>query len=134
MYWTEELFHVKKPIIAMCHLRALPGDPYYDKGNGMKAVVEQARAELRALQDGGVDAVMFSNEFSLPYLTDVKDITVASMARVIGELMDGSLRRECAVGPEKVARPCHGGGCELRARDLYRPLCQRFRPLEHQLR
>ncbi len=54
----------------------------------MKAVVEQARAELRALQDGGVDAVMFSNEFSLPYLTDVKDITVASMARVIGELMD----------------------------------------------
>lgn len=26
MYWTEELFHVKKPIIAMCHLRALPGD------------------------------------------------------------------------------------------------------------
>ena len=43
MYWTEELFHVKKPIIAMCHLRALPGDPYYDKGNGMKAVVEQAR-------------------------------------------------------------------------------------------
>ena len=55
MYWTEELFHVKKPIIAMCHLRALPGDPYYDKGNGMKAVVEQARAELRALQDGGVD-------------------------------------------------------------------------------
>ena len=88
MYWTEELFHVKKPIIAMCHLRALPGDPYYDKGNGMKAVVEQARAELRALQDGGVDAVMFSNEFSLPYLTDVKDITVASMARVIGELMD----------------------------------------------
>ena len=59
MYWTEELFHVKKPIIAMCHLRALPGDPYYDKGNGMKAVVEQARAELRALQDGGVDAVTY---------------------------------------------------------------------------
>lgn len=88
MYWTEELFHVKKPIIAMCHLRELPGDPYYDKDNGMKQVITKAREELLALQDGGVDAIMFSNEFSLPYLTDVKDITVASMARVIGELMD----------------------------------------------
>lgn len=34
--WLEELFGVKKPIIAMCHLQPLPGDPYYDKqgGNG----------------------------------------------------------------------------------------------------
>lgn len=86
MYWTEELFHVKKPIIAMCHLRALPGDPLYDKNGGMERVVEQARQELLALQDGGVDAVMFSNEFSLPYLTDVRNVTVAAMARVIGEL------------------------------------------------
>jgi len=30
---------------------------------------------------------MFSNEFSLPYLTRVEAVTVASMARVIGELM-----------------------------------------------
>ena len=34
-YWTEELFGVKKPIIAMCHLGALPGDPYFDKKAGM---------------------------------------------------------------------------------------------------
>lgn len=88
MLWTEEVFHVKKPIIAMCHLRALPGDPYYDKEGGMKKVVQMAREEMLALQDGGVDAIMFSNEFSLPYLTDVRDVTVASMARIIGELMD----------------------------------------------
>lgn len=30
---------------------------------------------------------MFSNEFSLPYLTKVKTETVAAMARIIGELM-----------------------------------------------
>jgi membrane complex biogenesis BtpA family protein len=52
----------------------------------MEYVVEMARKDLRALQDGGVDAVMFSNEFSLPYLTDVKTETVAAMARIIGEL------------------------------------------------
>ena len=30
-YWTEEIFGTKKPVIAMCHLAALPGDPGYDK-------------------------------------------------------------------------------------------------------
>ncbi len=87
MLWTKDVFKVDKPVIAMCHLQALPGDPKYDAGKGMQWVLEQARKDLRALQDGGVDAIMFSNEFSLPYLTKVKTETVAGMARVIGELM-----------------------------------------------
>ncbi|NIQ94814.1 MAG: BtpA/SgcQ family protein, partial [Desulfuromonadales bacterium] len=37
-------------------------------------------------QAGAVDAIMFSNEASLPYLTDVDTVTVAAMARAIGEL------------------------------------------------
>jgi hypothetical protein len=53
----------------------------------MKAVVEAGRQDLLALQEGGVDAVMFSNEFSRPYLTQVETVTVAAMARVIGELL-----------------------------------------------
>lgn len=85
--WTKEIFGTSKPIIAMCHLQALPGDPEYDKACGMKHVVERARQDLHALQDGGVDAVMFSNEFSLPYLTKVETVTVAGMARIIGELL-----------------------------------------------
>lgn len=40
-----------------------------------------------ALQNGGVDAVMFSNEFSLPYLTKVRPETTTAMARIIGQLM-----------------------------------------------
>ena len=46
-----------------------------------------AGQNLRALQDGGVDAVMFSNESSLPYLTKVEPITYVTMARIIGQLM-----------------------------------------------
>ncbi|HEY5671436.1 MAG TPA: BtpA/SgcQ family protein [Anaerolineales bacterium] len=85
--WIDEIFGVKKPIIAMCHLWPLPGDPYYDKKGGLQEVIEWARKDLTALQDGGVDAVMFSNEFSMPYLTKVHAVTVACMARVIGELL-----------------------------------------------
>ncbi|KQL45015.1 SgcQ protein [Brevibacillus choshinensis] len=86
MTWLNEVIGTEKAIIAMCHLLPLPGDPSFQKEKGMEYVVEMARKDLRALQDGGVDAVMFSNEFSLPYLTDVKTETVAAMARIIGEL------------------------------------------------
>jgi membrane complex biogenesis BtpA family protein len=84
--WAKETFGTAKPIIGMCHLRALPGDPGYGSEDTLNKVVEFATKELTALQNGGVDGVMFSNEFSLPYLTKVPAITVACMARVIGQL------------------------------------------------
>ena len=84
--WIKQLFSVEKPIIAMCHLQALPGDPGYDSSKGIPWVIERARLDLHAIQDGGADAVMFSNEFSLPYLTKVDTVTVACMADIIGEL------------------------------------------------
>ena len=86
--WLEELFGVKKPIIAMCHLQPLPGDPYYDEESGLEKVIEVAKKDVIALQNGGVDGIMFSNEYSLPYLTKIEPITVASMAYVIGRLKD----------------------------------------------
>ena len=87
MLWTEKLFKVRKPIIAMLHIQALPGDPLYNYKTGMKEVTEKARHDLDALQKGGVDGILFSNEFSLPYQRKVSHVTSASMARVIGELM-----------------------------------------------
>lgn len=86
MSWMREVFGVEKPIIAMCHLQPMPGDPHYDSAGGMAKVLDMARHDLHALQNGGVDGVMFSNEFSLPYLTKVEQVTVAAMARIIGEL------------------------------------------------
>lgn len=87
MSWLKTVIGTEKAVIAMCHLRALPGDPGYDSKKGMNWVIDKARDDLIALQNGGVDAVMFSNEFSLPYLTRVKTETTAAMARVIGQLM-----------------------------------------------
>ena len=86
MSWLKETIGTEKPIIAMCHLQAMPGDPYYDREKGMKWVIEKAKEDLEALQEGGVDAVMFSIDFSLPYLTKVRTETVAAMARIIGQL------------------------------------------------
>lgn len=85
--WLDDVFAVRKPVIAMLHLAALPGDPGFDSVAGVRAVVERAKGELAALQEGGVDGVMVSNEFSLPYLTETEPITAITMARIIGELL-----------------------------------------------
>ncbi len=87
MSWLKVVFATEKPIIAMCHFTPMPGDPGYDADKGLRWVIEQVRQNLRALQEGGVDTVMFSNEASLPYLTKVETITYVTMARVIGEIM-----------------------------------------------
>jgi membrane complex biogenesis BtpA family protein len=86
--WLQSVFNVNKPIIGMLHLSALPGDPGFDTAAGVAAVVNRARQELDDLQAGGVDGVMISNEFSLPYLTKTEPITAITMARVIGELVN----------------------------------------------
>lgn len=84
--WLDDVFEVRKPIVGMCHLPAMPGDPGYDAAGGMERILAHGRREIAALQEGGVDGILISNEFSLPYLTDTEPITAIAMARVIGEL------------------------------------------------
>ena len=86
MLWTEELFHVKKPIIAMLHLEPLPGDPLFSRGTNMQQIADLAKRDLEELQRGGVDCVLISNEFSLPYQRKVDTVTTAAMAFVLGQL------------------------------------------------
>lgn len=86
MLWINDMFHTQNPIIAMLHLDALPGDPAFRHGDTMEKVVAHAKADLAALQAGGVDGVLISNEFSLPYERHMSFVTPAAMARVIGEL------------------------------------------------
>lgn len=86
MLWTEEMFGVKKPIIGMLHFSALPGDPRYGYDRGIEEIVSMARKDLKSLIDGGVDGVLISNEFSFPYQRRMDFVTVAVMARIIGQL------------------------------------------------
>ena len=82
--WTHELFGVEKPIIALLHLDAMPGDPGFC--GSLETVLAHARADLEALQAGGVDGILFANEFSRPYQA-VPDIAmISAMAYLIGNL------------------------------------------------
>lgn len=85
--FLKEMFGTEKPIIGLVHLQALPGDPFYE-GEGMDHVIAWAKKDLEALQQGGADGVLFTNEFSMPYEKEVSPVTLAAMGMVIGALRD----------------------------------------------
>ena len=86
MTWMKDLFGTEKPVVGLMHLLAMPTDPGFDRERGMEYVLERARRELHALQNGGIDAVLFCNEFSIPYVRHVEHVTIGAMAYVIGSL------------------------------------------------
>ena len=100
--WTQEMFGVEKPIIALLHLDALPGDPGYC--GSMDTVLEHARQDLVALQNGGVDGILFANEFSLPYQPVADVAVISAMAYIIGALRP--LIRQCGQESHRDHRPC----------------------------
>ena len=81
----ESTFGSRKPIVAMIHLAPLPGSPLYDRAGGMQRIVEDSARDIEALQEGGVDAVMFGNEGDRPYLLKATPESLAAMAGVQGE-------------------------------------------------
>ncbi|MCS5553732.1 MAG: BtpA/SgcQ family protein [SAR324 cluster bacterium] len=76
----------KKTVVAMVHLPALPGSPDYDPEEGMNKILDAVMSDLEALQSGGVDAVMFGNEFDRPYVLKAPPEGLASLAAVIGQV------------------------------------------------
>ncbi|HEX3326622.1 MAG TPA: BtpA/SgcQ family protein [Actinomycetota bacterium] len=86
MAGLKALFAVDKPLIAMCHLKGLPGRPRHDIAGGMASIVDGLGNDLVALQEAGVDGLLFCNENDLPYQLQVGVEVAAAMAAAIGEL------------------------------------------------
>jgi hypothetical protein len=85
---TEQdvLLTLHKPIVAMVHFLPLPGASAYDAAGGMARIRDAALRDIEALQQGGVDAVMFGNEGDRPYRTKAAASGLAAMAALVGEL------------------------------------------------
>jgi hypothetical protein len=96
-------FWEQKPLIGMVHLQALPGSPQYSdqreqgtKGTGgtrgtegMDAIIAQAIADARALENGGANAVMVENFFDAPFARDsLPPHTVAALTRAVAAVRE----------------------------------------------
>ncbi len=82
---VREWFGEPKAVIAMAHLPALPGTPRYDSRVGITGIIERVHMDVKALLDGGVDAIMFCNEDDRPYSFNSNFESVAVMTAVITE-------------------------------------------------
>ena len=63
----EEIFHVRKPIMGMVHLKPLPVAPRY-QGEAFEDILEAAVKDAEALKAGGVDGLIVENQSDIPYL------------------------------------------------------------------
>lgn len=84
----ERIFGTIKPIIGMVHLAPLPASPFFNPADYPEKIVHRALSDVRALQRGGIDGILFSNEGDRPYSFKVGPETVSSMAFVIGRVFD----------------------------------------------
>ena len=73
----------KKVIIAMAHIGALPGSPNYDPKAGVSKLIDDVMEDIRALQEGGVDAIMFGNENDRPYELKAPPEGIAAMTAIV---------------------------------------------------
>ncbi len=73
----------KKVIIAMAHIGALPGSPNYDQKGGVSKLIDDVMEDIHALQEGGVDAIMFGNENDRPYELKAPPEGIAAMTAIV---------------------------------------------------
>src|SRR3990170_539823 len=80
-----DVLGVPRALIGMVHLLPLPGSPRW--GGSMAEVVERALADARALEAGGLHALLVENHGDAPFTAGRVDAaTVAAMTAVISEI------------------------------------------------
>ncbi len=79
----QEIFGIQKPIIAMIHLKPMPGSPHY-RGESLDKAVDFALKDIDAYLAGGVDGLIVENGWDLPFSKpdDIGMETVAGMTYV----------------------------------------------------
>ena len=81
----DELFSVKKPIIAMVHSLPLPGSPKF-KHYRLEDVYDYAVNEALKLKEGGVDGLLIENAGDIPFVkSEYLGPETAACIAVIGE-------------------------------------------------
>ena len=82
----RSVFNKTKVVIGMVHLPPLPGSP---QSVDLNTVLRQASDDVKALESGGVDALLFENFGDLPYYPDQVGVeTVAAMTLIISKIVE----------------------------------------------
>ena len=92
---APRLFRVRRPVIAMLHVGALPGTPA--SAASLREIERQALREAKIYREAGVDGVMLENMHDTPYLRGrVGPEIVAAMA-ILGRAVKDATSLPCGV-------------------------------------
>ena len=83
----RRLFPRPTTIIGMIHLPPLPG---YPDAKSIDYIIRNAVADLRVLEDGGVDGVLIENEYDRPHRVTAAPETIAAMTRITRAIVQES--------------------------------------------
>ena len=89
MNWIKKTFNTNKVIIGLIHLRAFPGTANYKKECSVEEIINQAKKDYKSLVDGGIDAVVFCDEYDKPYFKQAMPHNIAIMTRVVTSVIAG---------------------------------------------
>ena len=84
----SSIFQAPKPIIGMVHLPASPGQPQAQSRPDLSTIIASVKADVAALQLGGIDGLLFCNESDLPYTTKLSSEIGAWTTFLIGAVHD----------------------------------------------
>ena len=87
MSWIKEVFGRNKVVIGMVNCPPMPATPHYDEKNGLRFILERVEHDVLALQEGGIDGVLFHNENDRPFVTNIGPEIVATMTRAITQVL-----------------------------------------------
>lgn len=79
---VENLFGTKHPVIGAVHFLPMIGYGEFS----VDEVYNQAKADLKALEQGGADGVIFENNYDVPHKITVEPETIAEMTKLITRL------------------------------------------------
>ncbi len=79
----EQDFGRRRLAIGMVHTLASPATPKYDRAGGVRRIVNQAVEEARRLHEAGFHALLFCNEYDMPYQTRLDASAISVMTETI---------------------------------------------------
>lgn len=87
MGWLQDVFGRQKVVLASVYLPALPGSPGASRQARVADMVARIRQEVAVLRGGGVDGVIFGNQYDTPYCAGVGPETVAFAVQIISQVV-----------------------------------------------
>ena len=95
----QEIFNIKKPVIATLHLMSLPGSPHY-RGQGLDELLMYTMDEVKILVDAGVDGFIIENHGDVPFIKpdDFGFETIAAMTYIASEVKKVAQKNNIVIG------------------------------------